>query len=185
LLDRVKAREPDAWQRLVELYGPLVYRWCRQSGVNAEDAADVVQDVFGAVARGIDTFRRQRPGDSFVAWLRTITRNKLSDHFRSRCRRPLARGGTDAQQQLAEVPEPAEPSAGDEQWTRDLLSHRWLQLARAGFESHTWEAFWRTVIDGQLPADVARDLGMSVDSVYQARCRVLRRLRQELGDLPE
>jgi hypothetical protein len=33
LLERLKARRPEAWQRLVDLYGPVVYRCCRWSGV--------------------------------------------------------------------------------------------------------------------------------------------------------
>ncbi|HUT93224.1 MAG TPA: hypothetical protein VMY37_27415 [Thermoguttaceae bacterium] len=33
LLDRVRAQRPEAWQRLVDLYGPVVCRWCRQSGL--------------------------------------------------------------------------------------------------------------------------------------------------------
>ncbi len=58
-----------------------------------------------------------------------------------------------------------------------------LQLVRAEFENRTWEAFWRAAIEGQLPADIAADLGMSVQAVYKAKSRVLRRLRGELGEL--
>ena len=66
LLERVKARRPEAWERLVDLYAPVVYRWCRQSGVRREDAADVVQEVFSSVATHVVDFRRERPGDSFT-----------------------------------------------------------------------------------------------------------------------
>src|SRR6185437_3702242 len=45
LIARVKAREPEAWRRLVELYGPLVYR-C----VPTSDAPDIVQEAFRAVS---------------------------------------------------------------------------------------------------------------------------------------
>ena len=65
------------------------------------------------------------------------------------------------------------------------LSRRALDLVRAEFENRTWEAFWRTAIDGQRPAHVADDLGMSLNAVYKAKSRVLRRLRRELGDLLE
>ena len=184
LLERVQAERPEAWERLVDLYGPAVYRWCRLSGVGTEDAADVVQEVFRAVARSVGSFRRRGPGDSFCAWLGTITRNKIHDHFRRRRGRPEARGGTDAQQQLLEVPNPPEPPSADDQYEADgLLSHRALDLVRAEFENRTWEAFRRTAVDGQSPAHVAEDLGMTVLAVYKAKSRVLRRLRQELGDL--
>jgi RNA polymerase sigma-70 factor (ECF subfamily) len=146
----------------------------------------VVQDVFAAVAVHVGAFRRERPGDSFGGWLRTITRNKIRDHHRRRQGKPEARGGTDAQQQLAEIGEPAEPSdpsAASDDGLDGWLSHRGLELVRAEFENRTWEAFWRTAVEGHAPADVAEDLGMTVQAVYQAKSRVLRRLRQELDEM--
>lgn len=59
LLSEAKQMSPDGWSRLVSLFGPVVYRWCRTSGVPNEDAPDVVQDVFASVARGISRFERQ------------------------------------------------------------------------------------------------------------------------------
>ena len=50
LIARLRDQDGDAWQRLVKLYGPLVYRWCREAGLQASDATDVGQEVFGAVA---------------------------------------------------------------------------------------------------------------------------------------
>ncbi|MEE8451544.1 MAG: sigma-70 family RNA polymerase sigma factor, partial [Thermoguttaceae bacterium] len=106
LLERVQARRPEAWRRLVDLYGPVVYRWCRHSNVSPEDAADLTQEVFQAVAAGVEKFRRQGSGDSFGAWLGTITRNKVRDHYRRRRGQPEARGGTQAQEQLQQFAEP-------------------------------------------------------------------------------
>jgi RNA polymerase sigma-70 factor (ECF subfamily) len=186
LLERVRAQRPEAWERLVDLYGPVVYRWCRQSALRPEDAADVVQEVFTAVAVHVGEFRRERPGDSFGGWLRSITRNKIRDYYRRRLGKPEARGGTDARQQLAEIgqpPEPSDPSAACDEGLDAWLSRRGLELVRAEFENRTWEAFWRTAVEGHAPAHVAEDLGMSVQAVYQAKSRVLRRLRQELDEL--
>jgi len=184
LLERVKARRPEAWERLVDLYGPVVYRWCRQSGVGREDAADVVQEVFSSVAAHVGDFRRDSPSHSFTAWLATITRNKIRDHFRRRQGRPEARGGTHAQEQFLQVPELSELSQqSGGTWAGGALSRRALDLVRAEFENRTWEAFWRTAVDGQCPVDVAQDLGVTVNAVYKAKSRVLRRLRRELGDL--
>src|SRR5437588_9992509 len=84
LLDRVKAGDAAAWERLVTLYAPLVFHWCRRWGLRDEDAADVFQDVFQSVAAHIATFHRDRRGDTFRGWLRTITRNKVHDYYR-RC----------------------------------------------------------------------------------------------------
>ena len=79
LLARIKNKDPDGWERFVHLYSPLIYRWCRQSGLNETDAADVGQEVFHAVARGIENFHRTQVGGTFRGWLRTIVQNKLRD----------------------------------------------------------------------------------------------------------
>ena len=68
LIQLVKIRDEDACRRLLDLYVPSVYSWCRCSGMQAQDAADVVQEVFRAVFRGIDGFRHERPGDTFRGW---------------------------------------------------------------------------------------------------------------------
>jgi RNA polymerase sigma-70 factor (ECF subfamily) len=184
LLERVRARRPESWQRLVDLYGPVVYRWCRQLGVSQADAADLVQEVFAAVHNGLDGFRHDRPSDSFGAWLRTITRHRVYDHFRRRQGEASADGGTEAYQRLLGVEaieDESTPAPSVEQ--EGGFSRRLLELVRGEFESRTWDAFWRIVVDGQPPAEVAAALNMSIPAVYKAKSRVLRRLRQELGGL--
>jgi RNA polymerase sigma-70 factor (ECF subfamily) len=101
LLARVKANDTQAWQRLSDLYGPLVYHWCRRSGLHAEDAADVVQEVFRSVAASIPQFQKECEGDTFRGWLWTVTRNRVRDHVRASRNKPQAAGGTDAYTRLA------------------------------------------------------------------------------------
>lgn len=184
LIARVKSRDPAAWNRLVDLYGPLVYRWSRAAGVPAGDAPDVVQEVFRLVYGHVGEFRRQREGDSFRGWLWTIARNQSRDYFRRRAHRRPATGGSEAHERLLEIPQPEsldanEVVAGE---ARHHLLHRGLELIRVEFEEPTWQAFWRTTVDGVPAIEAAADLGLSPGAVRQAKYRVLRRLRQELAD---
>jgi RNA polymerase sigma-70 factor (ECF subfamily) len=166
------------------LYTPLVYGWCRQSHLTREDAADVIQEVFRAVHVGLPSFRHDRPGDSFRGWLWTITRSKIQDHFRARQHRPQAQGGTAAFCQLNEIPAPPAEETGTLPASPfGDLGRRAIELMRQDFEEPTWRAFWGTAVDGHSPDEVARELGMTVAAVYQAKSRVLRRLRAELADL--
>ncbi len=66
----------------------------------------------------------------------------------------------------------------------DRLMLRGIELVRAEFEDRTWKVFWRSAVEGEPTADIARDLGISANAVRQAKSRVLRRLRAELGDSP-
>jgi len=185
LLQRVKAHDADGWQRLVDLYGPQIYRWCRQCGLQAVDAADVGQEVFKAVAMHVGDFRRERPGDSFRGWLWTITHNKIRDHLKSRRGKPEAEGGTAAQLRFEEIPEQLSDSSvtnvpGSE---GNAVEHRVVELIQAGVEDRTWEAFWRVTVVGHPVSLVADELGMTSSAVYKAKYRVMRLLRSELSDL--
>jgi len=184
-LERVKAHDAQAWGQLAALYGPLVYSWARRAGLKPEDAADVVQEVFRAVVTHIMGFRRDRPGDSFRGWLWTITQNKLRDYWRREGAQPEAAGGTDAQQRLLQVPASADSLSAESVGSAEATAFRLaVETIRPQFAERSWQAFWRVVVEGQCPADVAADLSMSVNAVYVARSRILSRLRQELGDLP-
>jgi RNA polymerase sigma-70 factor (ECF subfamily) len=187
LLERVKANEPTAWERLVALYAPLVMHWCRRWNLQDEDSADVFQEVFLAVATHIATFRKNGARDTFRGWLRTITRNKVLDHFRRLGRDAGGVGGTDANLRLAQLPdsEPSEEESSADQEAENSLFRRALDLIRGEFEERTWQAFWRTTVEGRVPKDVADELKMSPGAVRVAKCRVLQRLREELGDALE
>jgi RNA polymerase sigma-70 factor (ECF subfamily) len=183
LLQRARANDQEAWQRLTRLYAPLIGYWCQQRGVRGTDAEDVCQDVFQAVAAGLAGFRRDRPGDTFRGWLRGITRNKLLDYYRRRNHVPEAQGGTDANRQLQQVPDPEPADADDPPDQLSGLYHRALELVRSEFEERTWQAFWRAAVDGHTPADIAADMGVSAAAVRKAKSRVLRRLKEEVGDI--
>jgi RNA polymerase sigma-70 factor (ECF subfamily) len=183
LLERARNRDEDAWKRLLHLYAPLVTTWCGRWGVQGQDADDVSQEVFQAVAAGLDSFRRDRPGDTFRGWLRGITRNKLLDHLRRRQNQAEAQGGTDAHRQMHQVAEPEWPD-DSEQDLRGLY-RRALELVRGEFEEKTWEMFWRATVEGHSPAAIAADLGVTAAAVRKSKSRVLHRLRQEIGDLTE
>ena len=183
LLQRLRAREQGAWDRMLHLYTPLVRSWCHHQGVQGADADDVMQEVFQAVLTGLGQFQKDRPGDTFRGWLRGITRHKLLDLFRRRGAQPQAQGGTAAGRQLQQVPQPelTLPEETPEQ-VADLY-RRAVELVQSEFEHNSWRAFWRTAVDGQSPAEVGAELGMSASAVRMAKSRVLHRLKQEIGDL--
>jgi RNA polymerase sigma-70 factor (ECF subfamily) len=185
LLQRLKARDEHGWQRLLTLYGPTVYGWCRHAGLSAEDAADVGQVVFEAVARSIADFRRERPGDSFRGWVWTITRNKIRDLCRRNAGRPEAVGGSVVLQQMLQIPDPVNDDSVTAQTAEETqgLYHRALELIQTEFAEKTWRAFLLVTVEGKPAADVAAELGMSLGAVYIAKSRVLGRLREEFGEL--
>jgi RNA polymerase sigma-70 factor (ECF subfamily) len=194
LLLGVRARDAEAWERLVRLYSPLVYHWCRKLGLPEQDMPDVFQEVFRSVAAHIDDFRKDAPQDTFRGWLRVITRNKANDHFRRQAKQPQAVGGTDAGVRIAQFPAPDNAMADNDDADNDdvddgaayrQLFLRALELIRPQFHERTWQAFWRVVVDEKTPHEAGAELSMTPGAVRVAKSRVLARLRQELGDVLE
>jgi RNA polymerase sigma-70 factor, ECF subfamily len=186
LLVRLKTKDPQSWQRLADLYGPLVWHWCRHSGLQAQDAADVMQETFVSAWSAIGDFQHHPGQGGFRKWLWTIARHKITDHYRRQAAQPGAQGGTAAQVRMAEIPQQQpEEATPDPAQRRELKSlyGRALETVQSGFEERTWKAFWLAAVEGRPTGEVASALGLSPNSVRQAKCRVLRRLREELGDL--
>jgi RNA polymerase sigma-70 factor, ECF subfamily len=182
LLRRAVACESDAWERIVAIYSPLVRHWCRQAGIPDQDIQDVSQEVFAAISSNLGKFQADRPDTTFRAWMRGIARHKLQHYFQDRGE-PAA-GGTDAQMRLQEVPTPPDELELSEA-PADVAGvyHRAVQLVRDQFEERTWQAFWRVVIEDHSPTEVGADMGITANAVRQAKSRVLRRLKEEMGEL--
>lgn len=191
LLQQARAGDQGAWRQLFRLYTPLVCCWCRKRGVKGADVDDVLQEVFQTAARSLADFRRSRPGDTFRGWLHGITRHQVLAFQRRRGSQPQAEGGSEFGRRLVELEDSGAAvgaaDAGDADASDDpnLLHELFrtvVEMVRSEFEERTWAAFWRTVIDGQRPVDVAAELSVSPAAVRMAKCRVVRRVREQLGD---
>ncbi len=183
LLDRVRTNDAEAWRRLVELYRPLVVFWCTRSRIDPADAEDVTQGVLAAASAGLAGFRRDRPDDTFRGWLRVLTRNQVLLHIRRNRGRPRAEGGSDAWRNLQSLADPLAVEDSDEQAEVGQLYRRAVDQVRGEFEDRSWQAFWMTAIDGRAPDALVDVLGMTPAAIRKAKSRVLRRLKEEMGEL--
>jgi RNA polymerase sigma-70 factor, ECF subfamily len=190
LLDRANQGDSLAWKNLVQVYGAIVYAWARRSGCQRADAADVVQDVFVSLSKGLAKFDATSEGSTFRGWLWTITRNKIADIRRRQSSQPSAKGGSSAQAMLANMatsesslhePESDPPTSAHEDQQQILA--RTLALIRVRFDPISWQAFWRTAVEHQDAASVALELNISRWAVYKAKSRVLHALRTEFSGI--
>jgi len=170
----------------VELYAPLIRAWLRKYEVQDSDTDDLVQEVLLAVSKDLDKFEHGGQPGAFRGWLKAILVNRLRNFWRARDRRPQARGGSDIDEKLAELDDPA--SETSQIWNRQhdqYVLRQLLALAEPHFTPSTWEAFCRVTLDGARPDVVAKELEVSLNAVFIAKSRVLSRLRQEAEGLVE
>jgi RNA polymerase sigma-70 factor (ECF subfamily) len=180
LLQRLNDRSDSvAWQRLVDLYTPLINAWLRRQGVPAEDAEDLTQQVLAIVIREVSQFQHNGRAGAFRTWLRTITINCLRQSWRSRRVRPQTARLPNLDSALDLLEDPA--SDLSRRWDREhdeFVLHRLLELIEPEFRPATWHAFRRQVVDGAPAEIVAAELGLTVNAVLIAKSRVLSHLRR-------
>jgi len=172
--------EQAAWQRFVDLYAPLIFHWGRNHGLTTADASDLTQDVLATLIDKLPEFQYD-PSRRFRGWLRTITVNRANDLHRRNAARPVT--GLDETAQHVSVASDVDLFA--EQEYRRHLIRRALRVMQSEFQEETWQACWRVVVDEEPVPEVAQSLGISPNAVRVAKCRVLKRLREELRGLLE
>jgi RNA polymerase sigma-70 factor (ECF subfamily) len=162
-----------------------VYGYARKQGLQDADAADLSQDVLSAVAGAVGRLDYDPARGAFRNWLFTVVRRKLLNWQASRKCRPQGAGDTATLQVLEQCPAPdAEQADWDSEWQRQ--QYEWAcGLVRGEVAESTWQAFWRTAVDGRPVKEVAAELGLSPGAVYIARSRVLARLKELVQSVQE
>jgi RNA polymerase sigma-70 factor (ECF subfamily) len=182
LIARLKnAHDHEAWTEFLAIYEPLILRLMRRHGFQECDAHDACQQVLAAVAHDVQRWRPDGAEASFRRWLFRIARNRALKLLVQERRRIGAGGGTSIQAMLEN--HPGRDESLSEEFAREYRQQLLLWAAeqiRGEFRENTWQAFWRTCIDGRPIPEVAAELSMSVGSVYVARSRIIARLREKV-----
>ncbi|MCO6454680.1 MAG: sigma-70 family RNA polymerase sigma factor [Pirellulaceae bacterium] len=177
-LERARRGDAEAWRRLDSAYRRLVRWWCLKAQLPSRDVDDVVQEVFASVLTGIDRFQQTERG-SFRGWLWTITSRKIVDYWRERNTQPQIPGGGSLDHLLRSVEAESGRVEGRVDQATKIIFDAVVSFVRSEFSDTDWDAFWKVVGEGRVPAAVADELGISRNRVYLAKCRILRRIRQE------
>jgi RNA polymerase sigma factor (sigma-70 family) len=170
-----------AWEEFVDIYGPFIRASARRRGLQAADAEDLAQDVFRVVASAIERGDYDAGRGKFRAWLFRIARNLAINALIARGRHPRGTGDTGMLRWLEERPLPSadDSSEFEAEYRRRILA--WAaERVKGEFSPVAWQAFWATGVEGRPAVEVAAVLGINVGSVYNAKSRVMARLRLEI-----
>lgn len=186
LLNRARQRDEEAWRIIIKLYAPLVYRWCKRTGMSYHDIENLSQEVFTIAYRKLDRFQKQDDKDSFRGWLYTLVRNKRIDWLRKRQNDMDAVGGSQAtrlQQQIPdETVEDSEEMSELEQ--EDLfLFNQAVKLIRQEFSERDQRIIEALLCENQPPHEIAEQFGISRNTIYIVRSKVIKRLRTQFANL--
>jgi RNA polymerase sigma-70 factor (ECF subfamily) len=185
LLVRLRdAGDDRAWREFVEIYTPLIHRLARQKGLQEADAADLVQEVFGAVARRIERYDPDPSKGSFRGWLSRIARNQILDTLAARRRQPQGMGDTNVRRLMDAQPA---PPAEDTAYFEAECRRRWFAWAaervRNEVSELAWRVFWMAGMEGKSAKEVAEAVGTTIGTVYHYKSQVMARLRRRIQEI--
>lgn len=172
--------DSQAWAEFVDVYSPLIYNYCRWRELQSSDAADVTQEVLLRVAKAIRNFEYDRTKGLFRDWLARIVLNEIRRHTKKPVDTATAPNDLDQDPGLLE-------SAWKEQFQQTVFAEA-LTRSQPHFTDDTWTMFKKSWLEKMPAEQLAAELGTSIDRIYVARSRVLKRLRFEVAlladDLP-
>jgi RNA polymerase sigma-70 factor (ECF subfamily) len=173
----------EAWDQFALIYRPVIYRLARHRGLQDADAQDLAQQVLMAVASAIGSWEKSDESVRFRHWLRRVARNAIVNAL-SRRPQDRAAGGSAANDLLMEQPNvDLQSDAQIELEYRRELYLRAAKTVRSDFEPETWRAFEMTVIENRSIDEAAVELARPIGTIYAARSRIMRRLREAVRDL--
>ncbi len=178
--------DAESWSEFVSCYAPRILAWCRRYGLQDADASDATQTVLMKLLKIIQQFDYDPSVGRFRSWLQTVAIHVVRDVQRDWETRGRGTGDTQQGNRLCEIAAPhameslaAEIEATHREELLRLASHQ----VRLRVKPQTWEAYYRTAVEGKLAAAVAENLKMPISEVYVAKSRVLKMLREEIKSL--
>ncbi|MDB5309296.1 MAG: rpoE 1 [Gemmataceae bacterium] len=183
LLERVRDRtNAGAWAEFVDVYQPVLRAFVRRQGVGEADVPDVVQDIFARLIPALARFEFDPSRGRFRTWLWRITSNAATNWSRKRVSRARAEAVWCRHQ-------PAEPAGNDAPDERDQVRlqqilDQVLAEVRGTTLPATWACFEGRVLRDRPAAELATELGVSLNSVYVNACRVRAQVREQCTRYP-
>jgi RNA polymerase sigma factor (sigma-70 family) len=186
LLLELGKQSDHAWSEFLAIYEDALLRFCMAKGLQEADARDVIQDVFAAVLKRIPSWDADTSKGSFRGWLFRVAKNIVADAVARRAREATVGGDTRFANFLSQVPNQSHPheTTIEAEYQRSLVA--WASAyVQTEVKEITWQSFILTAIEGQKPEQVATTLGISVGSVYTAKCRVVARIRAKIAQMDD
>ena len=180
--------DQEAWREFYGLYGRLVLGVALKSGLQREEAEEVVQETMSSVSGHIEEFQADPDRGSFRAWLLQMARWRIQDQVAKRLPRSNGRHGPDAGTRTATVERVPDPrvvdldALCDAEW-RERLTEEAFKKLQFEVSAQQYQIFHLLVVERKPAAEVARMLGRNVAQIYLTKHRTGRRLQRIVRQL--
>lgn len=167
----------------IERERPRLRNFIRKHVADQGDAEDILQEVFSEL---IETYRMMKPVEQVTAWLYRVTRNRITDLFRSRKRESVGSAppvSYDSEDDLHWEDLLPSPDAGPESaYVRSVLLEE-IEDAVEELPPEQREVFIAHELMGQSFKDISAQTGVSVNTLLSRKHYAILHLRQRLQEI--
>lgn len=157
-----------AWVEFRERYAALIRGFCLKRGLQAADIEDIEQDVLLSLSKSMGQFQYDPAKGLFRSYLKTVVMNAISRKWRQN---PSVTGLSQA--------EGVGAAGDDDTWEQEWRQYHFRRAMKTIESEHSESdrrAFMLYAVEGRSASEAATEVGISVDAVYQAKSRILKRL---------
>lgn len=171
------------WEEFNARYSPVILAVARRVGLGEQDAADVTQETLIRFLQEYKAGKYDRSRGRLRSWIVGIAKYRIADLRRAKARHREWRG----ESAFDVLPDDDEMGKmWDEECRREILRRAFRELRETTkLDERTIGVFERLCLDQLKPADVAKETGMSIDTVYKAKQRCMEQLKGIIGRLDE
>lgn len=164
------------WDEFDRRYRPIVIGFLCRMGLNVSDAADVAQETLACFVEDYRRGHYDRQQGRLRSWLIAIARYRLADWRRAAARRRELRG----ESAIEELPDQDDADAAwEEEERRQIFEHAVAELRQTTrFNERTIAAFERVALRQESIELVSAELGLTPQEIYNAKNRVIEKLRE-------
>ena len=165
-----------AWNRFFNLYAGFIYSIARHKGLSDADADDIVQIVFGDLARKLPTFQYDREKGRFRSYLAGLVNWRVMDRLR------LTKRDTDLKMDFKENMKAVGQGDDDfavREWQAAAMEEA-LRRIKGDVRPEHYAVFVASVVEGQDTESVISLYGLSRDNLYQIRKRLSTKLHETM-----
>lgn len=160
-----------AWGRFFDLYAGFVFAIARSKGLSAEDADDVVQNVFAELAQKMPTFEYDRTKGKFRSYLLELVNWRVIDKLKAN-----KREADSLKDYSDEIRADGAGTFAESQWQSAALNEALRRLRQEANPEH-FAAFVESTVEGLGTETVMKLHGLTRDNLYQIRARFTAKLK--------
>jgi RNA polymerase sigma-70 factor (ECF subfamily) len=174
------SNDEAAWEDIVSHYRNFIIYMLRKMNVPQNDIEDVAQQILMLLVRDIGQYDRERA--RFRSWLGSVIRNATLNYFRRQQARAVRMCSVNPDMDVLGTTHPAEIDVQIEREWAVYVGKLAMERTRTVFQGQAVEVF-EMGLEGMAAADIAKQTGLSVSSVYTLRKRVKARVYREIRDV--